>query len=251
MALTHALVGMLNWEFDRVYKWVNGRCDEDVVCEMLAWDEDSAPIAAGRLAKILPEVRTIERRMRVTPWVNRWTEVAAERKRVLEFHQGASMLEYEVVCEHNPFYLQGAFGFSFEACEDLARLLGLVVSREALMYAVAFKAIADSGQLRSVPTKEVHALLEQRMLPVANVENLIPFPLELLQNHPLHGIDLDKTAPADLAKLVPIGSMRVSRIREWRWMQNRIVMFEDDYMWASPTVAFAAEIRRRMRIKVH
>ena len=245
---------MFHWKKPQVEDFLRDKTDEQAVDEILSWVENPdtrhAQVRAVALKTCLAEVKTIKRRMLVAPWVKTWS-ATNEKRNVNHFHQEASPLELEVVCLHNPFYLMNTFSVSFEACMDLTRRLGLVLSNESVMYAITCRELHASGKVRAVSIRDAEtAFVEHGLVSrCVDVAQVIPFPQSLMRGHPLRNVDLDATPPGKLKKYVKRDFERVARTREREGLQNRIVRSMGNYEWLSLATSLAGEINRLKRIK--
>lgn len=230
----------LYWKKEKVKEFIGDSTDEQVVQRLLDWQDDTSAreVSHGLYIKVLPQLKRERCRIQLREWAEKWKLV-----RILE---QASLFELETVITHNPYYLLIAFHASYQACFDLIEQLHLRIDPECVMYALVVDQLRSH---KSLSLEQVSTLFQKYgMQPTRGVHEMNPFPENYLAHHELVNIDPELVASASLEKYVSHRGELVTKIRERRFMVNRVRLVGHRYKLRTYSTEFVrqlAEISRR------
>lgn len=180
---------------------------------ILEWDRHTKPVPYVNKNAIKRQVYVD----RLREWAERWRGAGG----VQEFMSKASVFEFYVTLHVNCMYPTLAFqGVSIQACQDLARTFQIHPEPPEIVYAII---CAEISRLKSATRDQLTRALARYNIAFENPVTLRPFPPDILEGHPLDGVDVEMSDQNEVLKLVPKGKA-VEMLREAKFMRNRIVL---------------------------
>lgn len=171
--------------------------------DMLEWTKESCPLK-GRWSRIHEHAKDVLKLKLIeplVPWADKWT--------CREFLRRATPREIHWTLEQNPYYPCIAYGVSYDACSDLG-----IECLDPNKAAYAF--ICDKirrGQ--KVSEKEIN-------IKYPDAKNVLECALVDLSEHPLFGVDLDRTHRREL-----VDKAGLEGANEYKRAQNKLVLDGD------------------------
>lgn len=223
------LVQIFNWSRARADVYIGGSTDADVIDRLSDPTNIPSDVSIHLYRRVEHRIQQKRNEIRLRGWATtpRRTEVLAQ----------LSLFELETVINTNPFYLLYAFGLPLLDCHALMAHVNLVLDQQVAAHAALVSLLMKNGSMF------VDAAHNELGLVVATrLDKVSPFPPGHFATHPLRDDDPD-IVPAAFLKQKLVGNTDIiTRIRERRFMSNRVVVIDGMYKIKTRSVLFAEEV---------
>lgn len=227
------------WSHEKAREYVGVSSDEEVCSRLLESGEPPSDVSYFTFVRCLDEIKRRQAQCYLKEW--------AVDKGHLKVVEELSLFELRTVCDANPYYLLFAFNVPFADCFDLMRRREMTLEREVAAHAMLVSMLIVEG---SMYVDAAHAALKGRGFPTLfdtsdfSLDKVEPFPANHLADHPLCHDD-PETVPSStlMLKLEGLGNA-LSRIRERKFMTNRVIIDDGKYKLRTRSYQFVDEVVR-------